>query len=355
LREKARGDEPTERRPLRARFRGGSLAAAAIAPLAACASSPAPPPAEPVVVIPAVAEAPCATGDPDAPLTFPDANLLLAVRRALGLERFEPLTCGAARELRSLHAPDARIRDLTGIEVLVALEELYIYGNNDVTDIRPLVGLSSLRDLSLARTEIEDISPLAELSSLTSLSLYGNPIHDIRPLAALTRLTRLQVEHAAGVSDLSALSGLRSLTRLELSGNGIVDLTPLAGLAALTWLSLEENPQLSDISPLRHLGRLEILSLGGTAVVDLGPLAALSRLGTLALHGTAIVDLGPLIGLAHLSRLDLRDNRQLVDIQSLLFNTHLGRADAVRLERTGVRCEDVASLRSKGVSVLARC
>jgi Leucine-rich repeat (LRR) protein len=297
----------------------------------------------------------CVEAAPDAPASFPDPHLQTAVRRALGLSVFETLTCGAVRALTSLHAPDARISDLTGIEVLESLEELYIYGNNSIRDVSPLVGLKSLRDLNLARNEIEDIGPLAELRSLTSLSLYGNPIRDIGPLANLTGLTRLRVEHTAGVSDLSALRGLHNLTRLELSGNEIVDLSALAGLNGLTRLSLQDNVGLSDIGPLAHLRQLEILMLGGTAVTDLRPLAPLSRLSALGLEGTPVRDLGVLIGLTQISQIDLRDNPGLTDIQPLLFNASLGRGDAVRLERTGVRCEDIAALRVKGVSVLAGC
>ena len=297
----------------------------------------------------------CTGAAADAPATLPDPNLQTAVRRALGLSALETLTCGAVRELTSLHAPDARISDLTGIGMLESLEELYIYGNNSIRDVSPLVGLTRLRDLNLARNEIEDIGPLAELTSLTSLSLYGNPIRDIGPLARLRELTRLRVEHAVGVSDLSALSGLHNLTRLELSGNEIVDISPLASLTGLTRLSLQDNTQLSDIGPLAHVTQLEILMLGGTSVTDLGPLASLSQLSALGLEGTPVRDLGVLIGLTHLSQIDLRGNPELTDIQPLLFNTSLGPGDAVRLEWTGVRCGDIAALRMKGMSVLAGC
>jgi Leucine-rich repeat (LRR) protein len=297
----------------------------------------------------------CARGGAEAVASFPDPNLERSVRRALGAGPDEPLTCAAVAGLTSLHAPDARIADLTGIEALAGLQELYIYGNNSIRDVTPLTRLTALRDLNLARNEIEDITPLAELGALTSLSLTGNPLRDIMPLASLTGLTRLQVEHAAGVTDLGALSGLAGLTRLELAGNRIVDLTPLAGLTQLTWLSLEGNAELHDVAPIGHLSRLETLSLAGTAVTDLSPLAHMPHLSTLILEGTPVRDLGALIGLTHLSRIDLRGNRGLTDIQPLLFNTSLGRGAAVRLERTGVSCEDVAALRMKGVSVLAGC
>ncbi len=297
----------------------------------------------------------CSAGRDDDLVRFPDANLQRAVRGALELAEDAPLTCGAVATLESLHAPDAGIADLTGIGALVGLEELSIYGNNSVSDLRPLVGLPLLRDLNLALNRIEDIGPLAELTGLTSLSLYGNPITDIGPLAGLTHLTRLRVEHTAGVSDLSPLSGLRYLVRLELAGNAIVDVSPLSHLSQLTRLSLQDNRDLEDIGPLDHLVGLEILGLGGTGVEDLRPLARLTRLTALGLESTPVRDLSALIGLTELSRIDLRGNNDLTDIQPLLFNTGLGSGDVVRLERTGVSCEAIAQLRQKGVSVLTRC
>jgi len=335
-----------------------TLAIAVVAAVLVTACAPGTPrPIDPAVgsMVSDVGSGTCVSAGAEGVASFADANLERSVRRALEAGPDEPLTCQAVARLTIMHAPDARIAELTGIEALTGLQELYIYGNNSIRDVTPLTGLTELRDLNLARNEIEDIGPLAELGGLTSLSLTGNPIRDITPLAALTGLTRLQVEQTAGVADLGALSGLASLTRLELAGNQIVDVSPLAGLTQLRWLSLRDNPGVGDVGPLRHLSRLETLSLAGTSVTDLASLAYMPHLSTLILEGTPVRDLGALIGLAHLSRLDLRGNRGLTDIQPLLFNTSLGRGDAVRLERTGVSCEDVAALRMKGVGVLAGC
>jgi Leucine-rich repeat (LRR) protein len=104
-----------------------------------------------------------------------------------------------------------------------------------------------------------------------------------------------------------------------------------------------------------HLAGLEILLLGGTMVSDLSPLAGLPRLHTLGLESTEVRDLGPLIGIGTLERLNLVGNRWLTDIQPLLFNPGLGAGDAVRLERTGVACEDVGALQRRGVTVLNDC
>jgi internalin A len=297
----------------------------------------------------------CLEPSTDAAVSFPDVNLDRVVRTALGVDPDAVLTCALLARITRLHAPDARIASLAGIENLVGLHELHVYGSNSIRDVTPLSYLPALSDLNLARNEIEDIGPLASVRTLTSLDLYGNPIRDISPVGRLTGLIRLRIGHAAGVSDLEPLRGLTLLARLQLGANQIVDVRPLAALPQLTRLSLADNPHLSDIGPLSALVNLQTLELGGTAVSDISPVGALARLTSLGLGGTRVHDVSPLIGLAGLARLDLRGNMQLSDIRPLLFHPGLGAGDAIRVEGTGVSCTDIAALEAKGVTVFKTC
>jgi Leucine-rich repeat (LRR) protein len=313
--------------------------------------APAAPVASTEIVTPGLV---CPGSDPTAVISFPDAALARAIRATLRVGPGEPLTCELLAGVTRLHAPDARIRDLAGIENLVRLGELHIYGNNEIRDVSPLGRLHALTDLNLARNQIEDVSPLADVRTLTSLDLYGNPVRDIAPLGQLTGLIRLRLA-SPHLSNLEPLRNLTRLARLELGGNAIADVAPLASSTALTRLSLADNPHLRDITPLASLTSLEVLDLGGTAVSDLAPLAGLLRITSLSLAGTRIVDLGPVMAMAGLSRLDLRGNMQLTDIQPLLFHATLGEGDGVRLENTGVSCTDVAALQVRGVTVFTHC
>ena len=308
----------------------------------------------PPVEVAAPAGLVCTEASPATVVSFPDDGLARQIRATLRVGAEEPLTCELLARVTILHAPDARIRDLSGIENLVRLGELHVYGNNEIRDVTPLGRLSALTDLNLARNQIEDVTPLAELRTLTSLDLYGNPVVDITPIGQLTGLMRLRLS-SAHLSDVSALAALTRLARLELPGNAITDLGPLASLTALTHLSLADNQHLRDLTPLASLTNLESLDLGGTAVGDLAPLGGLQRIVSLSLAGTRIIDLGALLALSGLSRLDLRGNVQLVDIQPLLFHATLGEGDGVRLEGTSVSCTDVAALQVKGVTVFTNC
>lgn len=334
-----------------------ALTLAALALATACAGSPGggttvaldpgPPDARPGPV--------CRAGSEQERVTFPDAGLDRAVRAALGVAADEALTCSLLARVTRLHAPDAGISDLSGIENLVRLGELHVYGFNSIRDVTPLGRLPALSDLSLARNQIEDVGPLAELRTLTSLDLYGNPIRDVAPIGRLTGLIRLRLGSGARVVNLEALATLTRLSRLELLDNSVADVRPLGVLSQLTRLSLGDNPHLSDLEPLSELLSLEILELGGTAVSDLRPLGGLARLTTLGLAGTRVHDLGPLIGLLGLTRLDLRGNMQISDVQPLLFHPSFGDGDAVRLEGTGVSCTDIAALEARAVVVLSTC
>ena len=66
----------------------------------------------------------------------------------------------------------------------------------------------------------------AKDSGATSISFYDNNISDLSPLVWLTSLLSLSLEQN-NISDLTPLGGLTNLGYLSLSGNNISDITPL--------------------------------------------------------------------------------------------------------------------------------
>ena len=252
----------------------------------------------------------------ETPVTFPDANLEAAIRRAV--EKPEGLIFTSDLDgLTSLEASGKidgygePITDLTGLEHCINLSGLNLSWN-DITDISPLASLTKLTTLDLNRNQISDISPLASLTELTTLDLgFNSWISEISPLANLTNLTKLSLYRTHDItqtSDISTLSSLTNLTELDLGENYISDISPLASLTKLTALNLQVN-HISDISPLTNLTNLIELNLLINRISDISPLENLTSLTWLNLDKNQISDISPLLSLPSLKTLlILNDN-----------------------------------------------
>jgi len=120
-----------------------------------------------------------------------------------------------------------------------------------ITDITPLAGLTSLEVLDLSGNQLSDITPLSGLVNLEVLFLSINQISDLTPLSGLTRLTDLSLGRNS-IEDISPLGGLVNLVSLSLERNQINDITPLGGLSALRRLDLASNP-IADWSPVANV------------------------------------------------------------------------------------------------------
>ena len=122
---------------------------------------------------------------------LPDLNLRAAIETVLGKAEGDSITPSEIATLTRLEAPEAGVRNLTGLEHATNLTYLDFW-NSSVSDISPVAGLTKLTHLGFAANNvISDISALAGLTNLTALWVNGNNISDISPLAGLTKLTRL--------------------------------------------------------------------------------------------------------------------------------------------------------------------
>ena len=199
-------------------------------------------------------------------VNIPDPNLRAAIETALGKASGAPITVDEMATLTYLEAPEAGIRNLTGIEHATNLRELHGW-RNSVSDLSPLTFLTKLTGLYLGGSSASDISPLAGLTNLESLFLDGNGIADLSPLAGLTKLTRLALNNNS-ISNLSPLAGLINLKWMRIVGNNISDLSPLVtntGLGDGDELEIRRNP-LSYTSIKTHIPALQ--SRGVTIAFD---------------------------------------------------------------------------------------
>ena len=313
---------------------------------------------------------------------IPDSNLRAVIEAELGKVSGVPITAVEMATLTELEAPNTNIRDLTGLEFAINLNELDLgsegertrINSNSVSDLSPLARLTKLTSLNLDRNSISDISPLARLTKLTSLVLDNNSISDISPLAGLTKLIGLFFYNNS-VADISSLAGLTKLKWLALHINPVSDISPLAGLTKLTWLRLHDNlisdispltgltnlknlglhgNSISDISVLAGLTSLEDLNLFNNSISDISPLVSLTNLRVLVLSTNSISDISPLVGLTNLTDLELSRNT-ISDLSPLVSNTGLNNGDRIDvrynpLSETSINIH-LPTLRSRGVTV----
>ncbi|WP_433775512.1 leucine-rich repeat domain-containing protein, partial [Bacillus wiedmannii] len=110
------------------------------------------------------------------------------------------------KTLEILKEKGKEIKDVTGLEYMVNLENLTLEGvglkniefisnlkqlnamnvaHNQIEDITPLSSLKNLQWLNLADNRVKDVSVLGSMLDLISLKLAGNEIRDVRPLIQL--------------------------------------------------------------------------------------------------------------------------------------------------------------------------
>ena len=204
---------------------------------------------------------------------FPDDALAVAVAQALDVPVTTTVTPAQLNSILALTSAPGTIQCLDGIQYLLNLDDLRLEGN-EISDLSPLAGLTSLTLLHLAGNEISDLTPLAGLTDLTLLVLSGNQVTDLSPLAGLTDLLTLYIS-SNQISDISPLANLTNLVMLWAHNNEISDLTPLANLTNLQDLSLSGN-QISDVTPLTNLTSLGTLNLSNNQISDISPLAGVA-------------------------------------------------------------------------------
>ncbi|MBS9768277.1 MAG: leucine-rich repeat domain-containing protein, partial [Flavobacteriaceae bacterium] len=96
--------------------------------------------------------------------------------------------------------------DLSGIEQLKGLKELYILSNSKLKSIEALKGLKNLEILDLQRSNVSDISVLKELKSLKYLDIKHTPIEDFSVLYELPNLAKLYANRSILIAlDLNRL------------------------------------------------------------------------------------------------------------------------------------------------------
>ena len=153
-------------------------------------------------------------------VNIPDSNLLKVFETELGKNPGDPITPTNMQALKVLNTANKGIRELTGLEFAINLEELDLSNNDKISDVTPLADLTKLKKLDLSNNEIVDVEPLTELENLIELDLSNNEIVDVEPLTELENLIELDLSNNE-IEDPLYLASLENLTTLDISENSI--------------------------------------------------------------------------------------------------------------------------------------
>src|SRR5215470_97919 len=88
------------------------------------------------------------------------------------------------------------------------LTYLWIYNDSETTSIAGLKSTPGLENFGLMYCPVSNIAALAELQKLKSIALIGTRVTDVRPLVTLTSLRRLDLRDCPPELDISPLSAL---------------------------------------------------------------------------------------------------------------------------------------------------
>ena len=176
-----------------------------------------------------------------------------------------------------------------------------------IKDISILERFSSLKELSLANTEVSDISVLKHLKNLKSLNLSGTLVSDLSALKALKNLESLDLSNLR-IKELTVLRHLTKLKQLILSESVVIDITALKDLKSLESLNLSETV-FKELPKLGNLTNLKLLSLRNTQIIDISVLKTLPAIEEINLALTDVTDLRPLYGLKALDKINLKITR----------------------------------------------
>lgn len=156
---------------------------------------------------------------------------------------------GVYQKLKEIYLANNSIKDIEPAFKLTNLEVLSIE-YNPVQKIDGIEQLKKLRYINLSGCGIRTgFSSLVALSKLTDLNVAGNNISNIKPFVGIKSLRYLNLTDNK-VKDLSGIEALENLEELYLTQNRVTDLTPLMKLKKLKILYLDYMKE-EDLKKLR--------------------------------------------------------------------------------------------------------
>ena len=126
---------------------------------------------------------PAPSGDPVRKVAVADPALRALIAQAVAgayIQVDDPITTDSIGRLKRLHALNADVADLSGLEAAAELSAVFL-GSNLVSDLGPLAALENLEALDLSDNLISDLSPLVDNPHVDAgdwITLTGNPLSE---------------------------------------------------------------------------------------------------------------------------------------------------------------------------------
>ena len=142
---------------------------------------------------------------------------------------------------------------------------------------------NELYGLNLGYNNITDLSGIERLTTLNNLYVQHNAIRDLSPLGSLTNIYTLDISWNPGITSIEPLGqGLqKTLVNLDMAGLA-VDLTPVGGMENLDHLRIGDDwnsHRISlDLAPLSGMTHLKYLHIMGAKLDNVEAISSMSGL-----------------------------------------------------------------------------
>lgn len=213
--------------------------------------------------------------------------------------------------------PISNISVLEDFEALIDLEASHC----KIADISALSGKSLYR-LILSDNELKDIAPLSGVTSLSVLVLSDNQIDSLKPISNNSKLKKLNVDH----NKLKTLDGLEEILRLAVLSaveNQIETLDGLTNCTVLEKVYLCKN-KLTDISILKKSSAtLKVVDISDNNIQSLSALSNSFQLKYLFFDNNTVSSIDDLAASVNLYSISGENNQiQSIDVLKNMKDLH---------------------------------
>ncbi len=170
-------------------------------------------------------------------IEIPDPELKACINRELRQSETAEITAEQAKKITKLDCRISEMASISGIGSLGNLSSLSLgraaNGQAPLSDLTPLIGLTKLTSLNIARAQVKDLAPLSQITSLEALRLFRTNVEDVSPINNLPSLKTVDI----------ALNPITDFTKVAdlIDRNATVDIASSVRLPAVNARAVQLN------------------------------------------------------------------------------------------------------------------